>query len=310
MVLGLPQECQTVKLQSTRTTLLAALVIVACFAISSVPVTSSSTPSHRLGFWIDERDMWSGVGLSWTPQGFVTNYFLTQPYPSVMLFATAMSPSGPHAPALGGALGEASWLSHVATLAASQAPKAQIVILFFVNLSGKTIDGVVDQTTLLTQFMSALGKHSNIYGVMYEREYFGNTVQEVSTFKKIVNNAGYANILDPTMASSFSSDQVLAYSTYPYLGGTIPSSTPYGSRSIGIGYGETGAPSGSTSNPAWTQSTVRAIVNSPPGSGYVIIYADDGGSGQPAWELWNWATLRQWIWTDPAYASSYILSNA
>jgi len=302
--------------------LVAVLIISAGFASFAAPVVAARTPSHRLsvttavttstsphrlGFWIDERDMWSGVGLAWSPQQFVTNYFDTAPYPSAMVFATAMTPTGPRSP---GAIGEAQWLSQVASIAQSKGLNVEIIILFFVNLSGATAYGVADQTSLLTQYMSALGRHSNIYGAEYEREYFGNTAQEVQKFKTIINNAGYVNVDDPTQARNFPSDPVLDYSTYPYFGGTIPTASPSGSRSLGVGYGETGAPSGNTPNPAWTQASVQAIVNKSPASTLVLLYAGCGGSGQPGWELWSWATLHQWIWTDPTYTSNYLLSTA
>jgi hypothetical protein len=284
---------------------LAAILVISLLCVPA----AMAQPSHRLGFWIDERDMWSGVGLHWTHQQFITNYFLTAPYPSAMVFATAMMPDGPYAGALGGALGEAKWLGQVASLAQSQGLNVKIMILFFVNLSGKTISGVPDQTALLTKYMQTLGSHSNIVGCEYEREYYGNTVAEVTTFKNIVNKVGYTNILDPTQKANFVSDPVLDYSIYPYFGGTIPSSLLAGSRSIGVGYGEIGVPSGNTPNPAWTQSTVQSIVNKSPGNSFVLIYADNGGKGQPAWELWNWSTLRNWIWTDSNYKLNFVLST-
>jgi hypothetical protein len=213
-----------------------------------------------------------------------------------------MTPSGPDSP---GALGEASWLSQVASIAQSDGLNVKIMILFFVNLSGGTINGVPDQTALLTQYMAALGSHSDIYGAEYEREYYGNTIAENQAFGNIIQGAGYTWIIDPSVESSFSG-VVLDYSTYPYFGATIPTSLPSGSRSIGVGYGETGAPSGNTPNPAWTQQSVQAIIDSSPGNPYVIIYADNGGTGQPAWQLWNWPTLQQWIWTDPNYQAGFI----
>ncbi|MDA4123984.1 MAG: hypothetical protein OK438_00845 [Thaumarchaeota archaeon] len=284
------------------------LAIILVVSLLSVPAAIAQ-PTHRLGFWIDERDMWSGVGLHWSPQQFVTNYFLTAPYPSAMVFATAMTPDGPYAGTLGGALGESKWLGQVASLAQSQGLNVRIVILFFVNLSGKTIGGIGDQAGLLTKYMQALGSHTSIVGCEYEREYYGNTVAEVTTFKSIVNKAGCTNIADPTQKANFLSDPVLDYSIYPYFGGTVPGALLAGSRSIGLGYGEIGVPSGNTPNPAWTQASVRSIVDASPGSSFVLIYSDNGGKGQPSWELWNWPTLRNWIWTDSNYKLNYVLST-
>jgi hypothetical protein len=287
--------------------LVAILVTGLVLAPVAIPAVSASPPTQRLGFWLYDTDMWSGVGLNWTPQQFVTNYFGTPPYPSALIWATGMMPTGPNTP---GAIGEAHWLGQVASLAQAQGFNVKIIILFFVNLSGGTIKGVPDQTSLLTRYVQALGSHSDIYGAEYEREYFGNTVAEVTTFKNIVNSAGYVNILDPTMQNNFASDPVLDYSTYPYYNGAIPTSLPSGSRYIGVGYGETGAPvSGSGPNPAWTQASVQAIIDSSPANPYVMIYASNGGAGQPAHLLWNWPTLRGWIWTDLNYESKYTLST-
>jgi len=258
-----------------------------------------------LGFWVDERDMWSGVGLGWTPQQFVTNYFDAPPYPAAMLFATAMSPTGAAAPT---ATGEAQWLGQVAGLAQSDGLKVEIIILFFVNLSGQTMNGVQDQTSLLTQYLGALGSHSNIYGAEYEVEYYGDTPAEEQSFYNIISGAGYVDVLNPGETSFYTGQPVLDYSTFPYFGGSVPSSLS--PNSVGVGYGETGAPSGSTPDPAWTQDTVQAIVDTSPGSPFVFIYAGSGGTGQPSWELWNWSTLQQWIWTDPNYQANFTFSTS
>jgi hypothetical protein len=266
-----------------------------------------NTSTHRLGFWIDERDMWSAVGLNWTSQQFITNYFLTAPYPSAMLFATSLRPTGPYSP---GAIGEAQWLGQVANLSQSLGLNVKIMILFFVNLSGATINGVPDQTTLLTQYMAALGNHSNIVNTQYEIEYYGDTLAEITSFNNIMINAGYTPVFNAgdLNAGNFSSEKILDYSEYPYFNGTIPTSLSSGSRTIGIGYGETGAPYGATSNPAWTQASIQAIIDSSPANPYVMIYAGSGGTGQPAYQLWNWPTLQQWIWTDPNYQTNFILA--
>ena len=184
----------------------------------------------------------------------------------------------------------------------------EIIILFFVNLSGQTTSGVPDQTSLLTQYMSALGNHSNIYGAEYEVEYYGDTAAEERSFYNVIKAAGYVDILNPGESSFYSGQPVLDYSTFPYFGGSVPSSLS--PNSIGVGYGETGAPSGSTPDPAWTQDTVQAIINGSPGSPFVFIYAGSGGTGQLPFQLWNWSTLQQWIWTDSKYQAKFVLSTS
>jgi hypothetical protein len=274
---------------------------------TSAPAAGSNSSGYRLGFWIDERDMWSGVGFGWTPQQFVTNYFDSPPYPSVMLFATGMTPSGPDSP---GAMGEASWLSQVASLCVSQGLNCNIIVIFFVNLSGGTISGVADQTAELQQYLQTLGPHSNIVGMEYETEYYGNTAAEEQSFYNIVTGAGYTDIFNPSAVWSYAGEPTLDYSTYPYYSGVIP--TSLSANSMGASYGETGPPNppASGSDPAWTQQTVQAIIDNSPGNPYVLIYSDDGGSGQPQFQLWNWSTLQQWIWTDPNYQANFLLSTA
>ena len=253
---------------------------------------------------MDERDLWSGVGLGWNASKFVASYFDSPPYPSAMLFATAMSPTGAGAPT---AVGEAQWLGQVASLAQNEGLNVEIVILFFVNLSGQTIGGVPDQTSLVTQYMSALQNHPNIYGAEYEVEYFGDTPVEELSFYNIVKGAGYVDLLNPGEAQFYAGEPVLDYSTYPYFGGTIPGTLSPGS--IGVGYGETGVPTGSSPNPAWTESSVQAIIDDSPGAPFVFIYAGSGGTGQPPYQLWNWPTLQQWIWKDSNYQSGFLLST-
>jgi hypothetical protein len=222
-----------------------------------------------------------------------------------MLFATAMSPTGASAPS---ATGEAQWLGQVASLAQSDGLNVEIIILLFVNLSGQTINGVPDQTSLLTQYMSTLGSHSNIYGAEYEVEYYGDTATEEQSFYSIVKGAGYVDVLNMGEPSFYTGEPVLDYSTFPYFGGAIPGSLS--ADSIGVGYGETGAPSGSTPDPAWTQSSVQAIVDTSPGEPFVFIYAGSGGTGQPSFQLWNWSTLQQWVWTDSKYQADFVLSTS
>ena len=287
-----------------------ALIVSGMFLSSAVLIsaTSSSSPpkgTERLGFWIDERDIWSGAGLCWSASQFVTNYFETAPYPSAMLFAEGFSPSGACSP---GVNGEATWLSQVASDAQAAGLNVEITVLVFVNLSGETINGVADQTSAFQSWVATLGSHSNIYGMQYEVEYYGNTAAEEQSFYNIVTGAGYKDILNPGTSVNGVTTPLLDYSTYPYFGGTIPASVSSGS--IGVGYGETGAPSGSTPNPAWTQQTVQAIINTSPANPFVFMYADNGGTGQPSFQLWNWSTLQNWIYSDPTYTNNFILSSS
>ena len=208
-----------------------------------------------------------------------------------------------------------SWLDQVANLA-DQYTNVQIAVLVFINMSDPA------QVSEFTSFANSLTPYSSIYGFEFEREYYGDTVAINQQFCNIVQAANKVCIIDPLMESNFAGP-VLDYSTYPYYGGTIPSSLPAGSRSLGIGYGETGGCPSSTSSCAdgmpvvstyglWTQSVVTSIVNTSPDAPYTFLYSDLGtGTNQYAGKdsLWNNPTLRNWIWSDSYYQSDYLLSN-
>ncbi len=262
---------------------------------------ASNNQERHLGFWVGESDMWGGGGLQWSAQTFVSNYFNTAPYPSALLFTSSAGYVYPQ---------ELAWLQSVLT--STDAMNVKVIILFFINLSGGTISGRPDQTAAFTTFMNSLKGHPSLYGAEYENEYFGNTLQEETTFNNIVTGAGYVNILNPspTFESDFPNAPVLDYSTYPYFGGTVPSSLS-SSASIGIGYGETGPPLCSSSPcPAWTQQSITSIVDTSPSAQFTLIYSEMGytSAGQPFNFLWNWATERGWIWNDPNYQANYVLS--
>ncbi|MGI0081306.1 MAG: hypothetical protein ACRECH_16990, partial [Nitrososphaerales archaeon] len=216
--------------------------------VHSSNLISSSTFSsntRHLGFWVGEGDIFGN--LRWSAQTFVNNYFKTTPYPSALLFATGGGYAYPE---------EVNWLSEV--LSITDTMNVKVILLCFVNLSGGTINGRPDQTSSFTTFMNSLKGHPSLYGAEYENEYFGHAVQEVGTFKSIVNGAGYTDILNPNsnMMSTYPSDPVLDYSQYPYFNGIIPSSLPNSARAIGIGYGETGSPPSGEANPIWTQTVI------------------------------------------------------
>jgi hypothetical protein len=207
---------------------------------------------------------------------------------------------------------EADWLGNVSTIAKADGLNVKIIILFFVNLSGATVNGVPDQTTLLTNWMAKLeanaGSNGNIYGAEYEREYYGNTAAEWTTFCNIVTGDGFACVND-------GGEGHIVYPNYPMLDYSMyPSGDHYSepiitsesnSLYIGVGYGETG----SNGTVVWTQTTVQAIVDNSYGNPYVFMYADEGGSGQPQAFMWNWATLDGWVWNDANYQANYILST-
>lgn len=279
--------------------------------------SASSSPSKHLGFWTGETDLWSGGAITgknspYTPQQFFNVYFNQAPYPSGMLFVTALSPTGPYAGniynGIGGWKGEAEWLNAFLAICDAHA-NIQIIILAFVNLSGGTINGHPDQTASFTTYMNMIKGHHSVYGVEYENEYYGDTSTIEYKFASIVTNAGYVDVLNPRDTGYFSTQHpVLGYSTYPYFDGTIPTSLKSGF--IGYGYGETGTPPAGEPNPIWTQQTVQAIVDKSPSAPFTLIYAQKGGNGQPLNSLWNWPTFRAWVWNAPDYQGNFVLSDS
>ncbi len=269
------------------------------YSTNLVSSSTSSSNTRRLGFWVGEGEIFSNLG--WSAQTFVNNYFKTAPYPSTLLFASGGGYAYPQ---------EANWLNQV--LSITDTMNVKVILLCFVNLSGGTINGRPDQTSSFTTFMNSLKGHPSLYGAEFENEYFANTLHEESAFMNIVTGAGYTDILNPssTYDAAFPTLPVLDYSEYPYFTGTIASSLYPSGRAIGVGYGETGAPSGTTPNPAWTQQSVTSIVNISPTAQFTFIYSEMGGAGQPFNLLWNWQTLRGWIWNDPNYQANYALSTS
>lgn len=285
--------------------------------VPSSGTTTSINPVRRLGFWVDERQMWSGSGLEWSPTTFFSNYFLTPPYPSTMLFATGPSQ-------IQGYMNTKAinWLPKVAALADNY-PNIQINVLVFINLTDPA------QVTELQNFVGALKGHSSIYGFEYEREYFGNTIPENQQFCNIVISSGFNCIMDPSIASSFPTNPSLGYCEFPYfqysdsVEACVSSGT--GATEIGKGFGEYSAvetfpaqctlPSNISipANPpcnGWNRQIIQAIINdslyvSVQNRMFTYIYAGYVTANSP---LWNDSMLRGWVWTDPYYLLNYGLS--
>ncbi|HEV2226684.1 MAG TPA: carboxypeptidase-like regulatory domain-containing protein [Nitrososphaerales archaeon] len=164
-----------------------------------------------------------------------------------------------------------------------------------------------DQALQLTSYMNILRGHSSIYGALFEPEYFGNTLAIQTTFRNIITGAGYQNLVGQTG----SSDPILAYSSYPYFGGQLQTSSQ--TNQIGVHYGETGVPLCNAQNPCpiWTQPTVLNIVDhSAPLPCTIIISANDVNNPAGNSYLWASPTLRGWIQSDPYYQANYVTATS
>lgn len=98
----------------------------------------SQPEGRRLGFWVAEDDIFGGApifgntqGFAPTPQQFYNFYFMTQPYPTTMVFTGGMS--------YGSSI-ESTWLNQLLSITDSNA-NILIWSIFFVNLSGYSIEG-------------------------------------------------------------------------------------------------------------------------------------------------------------------------
>jgi hypothetical protein len=161
--------------------LMIAIMLVAGVIVidhNSAPATSQTNGSfsqpqgRRLGFWVSEDDIFEGEsifgnaqGVVPTPQQFYNAYFMTQPYPTTMVFTGGIS-YGPST--------EATWFNQLLAIT-DQNPNILIWAIFFVNLSGYSIEGA--------QQVPAPSSGLNSTGFSVER------ASPLTTFK-IDNSAG------------------------------------------------------------------------------------------------------------------------
>ena len=123
----------------------------------SSPVMSQSGAGYsqpqgrRLGFWVAEDDIFGGApifgnanGVAPTPQQFYNSYFMTQPYPTTMVLTGGMAY---------GESTEATWFNQLLAIT-DQNPNILIWAIFFVNLSGYSIEGAQQAPAASTGLIS------------------------------------------------------------------------------------------------------------------------------------------------------------
>lgn len=180
---------------------------------------------------------------------------------------------------------------------------------------GKGLGWTQDQTTDFTAYMQAIKGHRSFLGVLFEPEYFGNTLAIQAAFQSIVNGAGYYDV----SGGSGSGSVGMSYSEYPYYSGQLDTGTAP-ANDLGVHYGETGTPPGTA--PIWTQAVITNIVDHSWVAPITIIIAyndinNPAGTAAPAtqdsngvdWNLYMSPVLRGWIWSDSNYQSNYVLST-
>lgn len=260
--------------------------------------TVSSSSGRRLGFWVGADVMFGD--LKWSSQTFVNNYFLTQPYPSNMLWVYSVSGDGGASRAT-----EDAWIHSVCQIIVQNNYNVKVDFLVFVNMGSST-----DVQNLQTS-LSAVQGLGCMNTVGWESEYTTPTLAEVAQFKSIVNSYGF---LFASSNQNWNPDILACYSPYPYFGNTLPTNI----CGRGYGYGETGVPlAGSTPIPAWTQAVILNIIDNSPvpsSNAYTEIFcqndANNPAGGTIGHPLWASSTLRAWIWNDPNYVKNYVLSNS
>ena len=214
-------------------------IIVAILAVSGIialtyngnfGTTGSSSPTRRLGFWVDDRTIGWGSTCSqkYTPSQFVNDYFSSIPYPSAMVFAFSTSFTGPCWSDM------MNWLTQVMQLIQQDNLNVAIQGLWFPTAQSGTGslctvspctgaypcawngDGSVDSqaaVNFITGMISTLSKYPQWVGMQYEPEYCPTTTQTMTNFNSLVTSNGMINFVGQSgWLSTFPNAQILGYS--------------------------------------------------------------------------------------------------
>lgn len=174
-----------------------------------------------------------------------------------------------------------------------------------------------DQQADLAAYMNAISGHQSFVGALFEPEYFGNNATILATFKRIVNAAGYLNLVG---SSPGPGDATISYSSYPYFSGVLYTGTA-SPTSLGVHYGETGGPIAPDPMPIWTATTVLNIVHNSEVAPVTIVIAFNDVNNPLAtapayqnadgsdWYLYMSPAFRAVIANDAYYQANYITST-
>ena len=174
-----------------------------------------------------------------------------------------------------------------------------------------------DQTQDFTDYMEAIIGHPSMVGVLFEPEYFGQTPAIIAKCQAIVNGAGYYFLAN----AQATGEMVWDYSTYPYFGGALVTTTIPG---IAVQeYGETGSPETPPDpSPIWTSAVVTNILQDSAPAPLTMIdswndtdnplttapaYQDSSGTD---WYLYMSPAFRAVIASNAYYLANYLNATA
>lgn len=322
--------------------LVALLAVGAFSAAFASPGITAQTPAHRLGFWLQDGDIYK-----YPAQTFFNAMFLTPPYPSsleVMIFAIQQDQINHFGCSASThyVSGAIKYWGQVAQMADSY-PNIRLVfeVAYDPSSGGSGTYGLGCFNTIV----HALGQYPSVYAMGVEGEYTpvskGMTEAQMQTAMSDVTSTGklFASYFIHSPLSIPAGGYDIAHTNFPAQGDQVTTLRMADSQTVGLssGYydgfgfpstftcpiGASSVASGALTNKpqGWNQCVVstelsvaasipaseRQFVNFAPGfstSGNFV-----GVSGVSTNQLWDNPTLRNWVWTDPNYGGNFILST-
>jgi hypothetical protein len=320
--------------------IVAILVVGATAAAFAGPAGAASSPTRRLGFWLQDGD-----ALKYPATTFFNSMFLTPPYPSsleVMIFAIQqdqMNNFGCSAstPYVSGAI---KYWGQVAQLADSY-PNIRLIfeVAYDPSSGGSGTYGLQCYNTIV----KALGQYQSVYAMGVEGEYTtadqGMTQAQMQTAMSDVTATGklFVSYYIYSPLSIPSSGYAIDHTNFPAQGDQLATLQMSSSQGIGLssGYygsfafpssvacpiGATSIGSGAKQPQGWDQCVVSTELSTAVSMSasqrqfleFAVGFSSSGSftgvSGQSTNQVWDNPTLRNWIWTDPNYQSNFILST-
>jgi hypothetical protein len=325
---------------TTKTTSITPSTIHTTKTVTSTTTTTTTNlccnrSTQRLGFWLQESDIMQ----YYSPSAFFDAMFMTPPYPSsmeVMIFGVLQDQTNSRTPGAAGSYtaSSISYWGQVAQLAESY-PKIRLVFEIAFNASSTTYGLPAFET-----IVNALGQYSSVYGLGVEGEYTSPETLSLMTTamsyvsavgKQFINYYPARNVLPPgatyIIHTNFPGGDVGGYDQVGTL--RLTNTTVVG---IDSGYyanfqfpSTVACPIGKSainaSTAGWNQCVVSTelstTVSFSPASARQFLEVDVGFwsngsfvgvSGQTTNQLWDNPTLRNWLWTDPSYQTSFVLA--
>jgi len=322
--------------------IVAILVVGAVAAAFAGPAGAASSPTRRLGFWLQDGDV-----LKYPATTFFNSMFLTPPYPSsleVMIFAIQQDElnhfgCSASTPYVSGAI---KYWGQVAQLADSY-PNIRLIfeVAYDPSSGGSGTYGLQCYNTIV----KALGQYPSVYGMGVEGEYtttsMGMTQAQMQTAMNDVTATGklFVSYYIHSPLTVPSGGYIIDHTNFPAQGDQVSTLTMSTSQGIGLSSGYYDAmafPSAVTCPIGAKEIASGALTKEPQGWDQCVVSTElstaasmsassrqflelvvglstsgwfTGVSGQSTNQLWDNPTLRNWIWTDPNYQSNFILST-